>query len=210
MSALSLENCGLVFHLIAPRVLSYRRHQYRPMYHLNRETRMRICNPRRETSGGPRDSVARYLSRGIVYLIAKRGLGDGNDSITRVQRQIEDFRFAGAVVITFFICWAPFHAQRVLCEYISTSSEFQRINQWLYPVSGCLYYFSTTINPILYNVMSVKYRNAFKETLCSLGNHSNTGIDHSSTRDTSMVCGPGSRRGSQRFTSNYNYQRSIK
>jgi hypothetical protein len=29
-----------------------------------------------------------------------------------------------AVVIAFFICWAPFHAQRLLFVYVSISSEW--------------------------------------------------------------------------------------
>lgn len=33
-------------------------------------------------------------------------------------------------------------------------------------VPGALYFFSATINPILYNVMSKKYRKAFKWTMC--------------------------------------------
>ena len=33
-------------------------------------------------------------------------------------------------------------------------------------VSGVLFFVSATINPILYNLMSKKYRQAFKDTLC--------------------------------------------
>lgn len=33
-------------------------------------------------------------------------------------------------------------------------------------ISGICYYISSTINPILYNVMSARYRQAFKNTLC--------------------------------------------
>ena len=33
-------------------------------------------------------------------------------------------------------------------------------------VSGILYFVSSTVNPILYNVMSLKYRKAFRSTLC--------------------------------------------
>ena len=43
---------------------------------------------------------------------------------------------------------------------------FRTINEYLYHVSGFLYYFSATVNPILYNLMSLKYRHAFKQTLC--------------------------------------------
>lgn len=73
---------------------------------------------------------------------------------------------AGAVVIMFFICWAPFHAQRLLFVYGQDADYYSDLNELLYILSGCLYYFSTTVNPILYNLMSVKYRNAFKQTIC--------------------------------------------
>ena len=35
-------------------------------------------------------------------------------------------------------------------------------------LSGICYYVSSTINPILYNVMSAKYRQAFSKTLCGI------------------------------------------
>ena len=38
----------------------------------------------------------------------------------------------------------------------------------LYFFSGCFYYLASTINPILYNVMSARYREAFLQTLCTL------------------------------------------
>ncbi|XP_012287927.1 neuropeptides capa receptor [Orussus abietinus] len=74
-------------------------------------------------------------------------------------------KMLSAVVVTFFFCWAPFHAQRLLYVYASAAT-FEDINRWLYPLTGYFYYFSTTVNPILYNVMSANYRSAFKQTLC--------------------------------------------
>jgi neuromedin U receptor 1 len=70
--------------------------------------------------------------------------------------------FAAAVVVSFFVCWAPFHLQRLLYVYLSEMEGFNEYNEWLYHITGCFYYFSSTVNPILYNVMSAKYRNAFK------------------------------------------------
>ncbi|XP_043283833.1 neuropeptides capa receptor-like [Venturia canescens] len=93
-------------------------------------------------------------------------------------------RMLSAVVITFFICWAPFHVQRLLWVYTQPRT-FAKINEWLYPLAGSLYYFSTTINPILYNVMSAKYRKAFKQTLrCSppSNHHFHRDVDVASTR----------------------------
>jgi len=36
----------------------------------------------------------------------------------------------------------------------------------LFYSSGILYYVSAVINPILYNIMSLKFRRAFRTTLC--------------------------------------------
>ena len=44
-------------------------------------------------------------------------------------------------------------------------SRYRTFNQYLMYVSGCLYFLSSTLNPILYNLMSSKYRKAFRTTL---------------------------------------------
>ncbi|XP_043800244.1 neuropeptides capa receptor-like [Apis laboriosa] len=136
----------------------------------------------------------------IAVLYIRIGLRIQSDSLTenvegyvhgetkQVQSRKTITRMLSAVVITFFICWAPFHVQRLL--YVYEDSTYDDINQWVYPLTGCLYYFSTTINPILYNVMSAKYRNAFKETCrCSPSNPSIPRTGLSSVRDSSIICG---------------------
>ncbi|XP_017787356.1 PREDICTED: neuropeptides capa receptor-like [Habropoda laboriosa] len=84
----------------------------------------------------------------------------------QVQSRRSVIKMLSAVVILFFFCWAPFHAQRLLYVYAQESDYYPDLNEWLYILSGCLYYFSTTVNPILYNLMSMKYRRAFKQTIC--------------------------------------------
>ncbi|XP_076259762.1 pyrokinin-1 receptor-like [Rhynchophorus ferrugineus] len=84
-----------------------------------------------------------------------------------------------AVVVAFFICWAPFHVQRLYSIYATfpkpdekTHSLYLHIYELVTYVSGVLYYVSSTTNPILYSIMSVKFREAFKETFtrcCGLG-----------------------------------------
>ncbi|XP_064594485.1 pyrokinin-1 receptor-like isoform X2 [Liolophura sinensis] len=78
-------------------------------------------------------------------------------------------RMLVAVVVAFFICWAPFHAQRLMTLYIKRddwNEELIVVQSHLFYVSGILYFFSSTVNPILYNLLSRKYRQAFKRTLC--------------------------------------------
>ncbi|CAB0010283.1 unnamed protein product [Nesidiocoris tenuis] len=74
-------------------------------------------------------------------------------------------RMLMAVVITFFVCWFPFHAQRLFYLHGTNSQFYETINEWTFYITGILYYMSATMNPILYNLMSTKYRTAFKQTL---------------------------------------------
>ncbi|CAG9859315.1 unnamed protein product [Phyllotreta striolata] len=74
-----------------------------------------------------------------------------------------------AVVVAFFICWAPFHAQRLLAIYggsveAEKSSYMIMAFRILTYISGIFYYISTTVNPLLYHIMSNKFREAFKKT----------------------------------------------
>lgn len=71
-----------------------------------------------------------------------------------------------AVVVAFFICWAPFHAQRLVAIYgggLQAEPPYKlKIYEIITYVSGILYYVSTTVNPVLYHIMSNKFREAFK------------------------------------------------
>ncbi|KAK1131130.1 hypothetical protein K0M31_017424 [Melipona bicolor] len=128
-------------------------------------------------------SVIFFLIPMLVILVVYTRMGarirdSANDAMNSVMqsaihgdsRQIQSrksvIRMLTAVVILFFVCWAPFHAQRLLYIYAQESDYYPDLNECLYILSGCLYYFSTTVNPILYNLMSMKYRKAFKQTIC--------------------------------------------
>ncbi|KAH8419528.1 hypothetical protein KR222_004282, partial [Zaprionus bogoriensis] len=87
-------------------------------------------------------------------------------------------RMLAAVVITFFVCWFPFHLQRLWFLYAKDNDNFQDVNEWLFSIAGFAYYVSCTVNPIVYNVMSQRYRMAFKEILCGkkIGAYYNNGF----------------------------------
>ncbi|XP_060560440.1 neuropeptides capa receptor-like isoform X2 [Ruditapes philippinarum] len=77
------------------------------------------------------------------------------------------FRMLVGVVVAFFTCWAPFHAQRLLTLYNRVWTPLLLdIQSALFYISGVLYFVGSTVNPILYNVMSKRYREAFRETIC--------------------------------------------
>lgn len=79
--------------------------------------------------------------------------------------------FTVAVVVAFFICWAPFHAQRLVAIYGTTENHLARspillsVYSYVTYISGVFYYMSTCINPIFYHIMSNKFRDAFKVTI---------------------------------------------
>uniref|UniRef100_A0A8D8W4H4 Neuropeptides capa receptor n=1 Tax=Cacopsylla melanoneura TaxID=428564 RepID=A0A8D8W4H4_9HEMI len=120
------------------------------------------------------------------HSLGKRVEGTVHGETKRSQGRKSIIRMLMAVVSTFFLCWAPFHTQRLIFLYGQQVEYFQSINEWLFLYSGVFYYVSSTVNPILYNVMSVKYRQAFKQTLCCRGSRSHLGFarDQSSFRET--------------------------
>ncbi|XP_046406727.1 pyrokinin-1 receptor-like [Ischnura elegans] len=95
----------------------------------------------------------------------RRGRASSQRSTKRVVKMLV------AVVIAFFLCWAPFHTQRLVAIYGANSdntpkySHMLKLYEIITYISGILYYLSTTINPILYNIMSHRFREAFKETV---------------------------------------------
>ena len=95
-----------------------------------------------------------------------------------------------SVCLSFLICWAPFHMQRLFARYwnldqsssntsvlnsdfnvttkemimeqaISVRDVFTWWHVLVYYATGLLYYSSAAINPVLYNVMSSDFRLAF-------------------------------------------------
>lgn len=75
----------------------------------------------------------------------------------------------GAVVLSFFLCLLPF---RVLTLWIILAPEEKVRNFGLESYYNVLYfsrimlYLNSAINPILYNLMSSKFRNGFKRVYC--------------------------------------------
>jgi hypothetical protein len=84
---------------------------------------------------------------------------------------------AVAVVAAFFICWAPFHAQRLIAiwgvTWLESSEALKNTYHILTYISGVLYYLSTCINPILYHIMSLKFRHAFQACFTCTHIHEN-------------------------------------
>ncbi|KAA0718855.1 Neuromedin-U receptor 1 [Triplophysa tibetana] len=72
-----------------------------------------------------------------------------------------------ALVIVFGICWAPFHIDRVMWSYIDTwTAEHHLVYEYVHLMSGVFFYLGSVVNPILYNLMSSRFREMFREVVC--------------------------------------------
>nr|CAI5866362.1 unnamed protein product [Callosobruchus analis] len=139
--------------------------------------------------------IYQYVEMGIAV---KRTTLDsfGEGSVHRNRRQIHQsnqiVKMLSFVVVGFFLCWCPFHTQRLLSVYLKDYDFFDEMNYWMYIASGVFYYFSSTVNPILYNVMSDRMRKAFKEVICGVKRKGKkrTTSSRTTTNDTSEVYVP--------------------
>ncbi|XP_055323511.1 pyrokinin-1 receptor-like [Sitodiplosis mosellana] len=132
-----------------------------------------------------------YVLIGIKLRNSKTLQGITRDSceINRsISGQTRIIRMLIAVAVAFFLCWAPFHSQRLMAVYGKssrpTSELFRNIYTVLTYVSGVLYFMSTCINPLLYSIMSHKFRNAFKITIMK---HCGFGTDYRPDHTYSML-----------------------
>ncbi|OQV19402.1 putative Neuropeptides capa receptor [Hypsibius exemplaris] len=107
------------------------------------------------------------------------------------------------VCLAFFVCWCPFHAQRL---YWATNGHrltgndeqtqlFHIINGYLYTWAGYWYYSNSVINVGIYNLMSHRFRDAFWETIyrsTCFGRRAGRDIDYAQSQHHSHARqGPG-------------------
>ncbi|XP_066499556.1 neurotensin receptor type 1-like [Hoplias malabaricus] len=70
------------------------------------------------------------------------------------------------VVIAFVVCWLPYHTRRLMYCYVTEwTSEMYDFYHYFYMVTNVLFYVSSAINPILYNLVSSTYRQIFFSTI---------------------------------------------
>ncbi|XP_039234088.1 growth hormone secretagogue receptor type 1 isoform X3 [Pipra filicauda] len=84
----------------------------------------------------------------------------GLNTVIRDKNNKQTVKMLVVVVFAFILCWLPFHVGRYLFSksFEAGSWEIAVISQYCNLVSFVLFYLSAAINPILYNIMSKKYR----------------------------------------------------
>ncbi|XP_056143592.1 growth hormone secretagogue receptor type 1-like [Lampris incognitus] len=97
---------------------------------------------------------------GMVYSLIGRTLWLRPQSSVRDQTHRHTVKMLGVIVLVFVLCWLPFHVGRTLFSLSLGSSVMYYLSQYFNLVSSVLFYLSAAVNPLLYNLMSARYRRA--------------------------------------------------
>ncbi|XP_067221810.1 growth hormone secretagogue receptor type 1 [Chanodichthys erythropterus] len=112
----------------------------------------------------------------------------GPNAAARQKVNRQTVKILAVVVLVFAICWLPYHIGRFLFTHVDDYHS-ARLSQNFNVASMVLFYLSASINPVLYNLMSNKYRSAIKRLfLLARRHHHRPNRRHISTRDDITAC----------------------
>ncbi|XP_063296942.1 neurotensin receptor type 2 [Pelobates fuscus] len=86
----------------------------------------------------------------------------------RIQSLQHSIYMLRAIAIAYVVCWLPYHARRLMFCYVPDdewSGFLYNFYHYFYMLTNTLFYVSSAVNPILYNVVSSSFRQLFFETL---------------------------------------------
>ncbi|XP_031148772.2 neuromedin-U receptor 1-like [Sander lucioperca] len=102
--------------------------------------------------------------------VVDTGCSFGPESLSRSheqklsKRNLQVTKMLCVLVVVFGLCWAPFHVDRLMWSYIS--EEHYQVFKHVHIISGVFFYLSSAVNPILYNLMSTRFREMFSHFTC--------------------------------------------
>uniref|UniRef100_A0A8C3A1U4 Growth hormone secretagogue receptor type 1 n=1 Tax=Cyclopterus lumpus TaxID=8103 RepID=A0A8C3A1U4_CYCLU len=101
---------------------------------------------------------------GLVYSLIGRTLCLRPQSSRRDQSHRHTVKMLGVIVLAFVLCWLPFHVGRTIFFFSMDSDAGLETRETTYfnLVSSVLFYLSAAVNPLLYNLMSEKYRHTVR------------------------------------------------
>ncbi|XP_056130962.1 neuromedin-U receptor 2 [Lampris incognitus] len=113
-----------------------------------------------------------HLGRAGHHLSRNHGKNCTSDTRGKIhlenghRRQVT--KMLSIVVAVFGVCWAPFHIERLLWSSIRQWTDLMHvIHQFVHILSGILFYLSSAVNPIIYNLLSTRFCECFRELVCS-------------------------------------------
>ncbi|XP_077573462.1 neuromedin-U receptor 1 [Stigmatopora nigra] len=117
--------------------------------------------------------IGLQLKRERMHQALETNSGPGRNSFCSVRTQQQKARrrqvtkMLFVLVVVFGICWAPFHTDRLVWSFITDwTSNLQQLFEYVHILSGVFFYLSSAVNPILYNLMSTRFREMFTEVMC--------------------------------------------
>ncbi|XP_007941837.1 neuromedin-U receptor 2 [Orycteropus afer afer] len=70
------------------------------------------------------------------------------------------------LVLVFAICWTPFHIDRLFFSFVEEWTEsLAAVFNLIHVVSGIFFYLSSAVNPVIYNLLSRRFRAAFRNMM---------------------------------------------
>ncbi|XP_019945509.1 chemerin-like receptor 2 [Paralichthys olivaceus] len=91
--------------------------------------------------------------------------------LNRSQSSFRLSRFSktvSAVILAFFLCWAPFHAFSLMELSIHSSVNLQHMLKAGFPLATSLGFFNSCINPLLYMLLGKKVRHILKRACLNI------------------------------------------
>ncbi|XP_061641844.1 neuromedin-U receptor 1 isoform X2 [Phyllopteryx taeniolatus] len=83
-------------------------------------------------------------------------------------RRTQVIKMLSIVVAVFGVCWAPFHTERLLWSSVGQWTDLMHnIYQYVHILSGVLFYLSSAVNPVIYSLISTRFRECFSDLVCS-------------------------------------------
>ncbi|XP_061730406.1 neuromedin-U receptor 2 [Nerophis ophidion] len=91
-------------------------------------------------------------------------------------RRMQIVKMISIVVAVFGFCWAPFHVDRLLWSSTRQWTDLMHyIYQYVHILSGVLFYLSSAVNPVIYSLISTRFRECFRELVCSQAEDNGSG-----------------------------------
>ena len=119
-----------------------------------------------------------------VLLVLKVRRSDGAVRVSSFSKMVS------AVILAFFLCWAPFHTLSLMELFVHTTRTgfLSGVLRTGFPLATSLAFFNSCVNPMLYLFLHKKVRSILKRACLEITKNSIREINHSiSASDTSLV-----------------------
>lgn len=101
------------------------------------------------------------------------GSSNSRRASTSVNSKLQVIKMLALVAFIFAVCWLPYRAMVMYNSFASAINWDLWDSDWLIYMSKTMIFFNCAINPVLYNLMSSRFRKAFRLLLRGQKRHIN-------------------------------------